>query len=136
MIMNTIQRILTVLSFLTFLWLTGCSTSKAPDNGSTATENKSLAPKRVDIRGNIIMSRYDQGQVVLEVEGFPSPDSRYTRAYVLVTPITQIIDKDGRTMSLNELHQGQNVAIQLRAGGDGTFVGIGVARKMWIEESF
>lgn len=82
------------------------------------------------------MSRYDQGQVILEVEGFPSQDSRYNRAYVLVVPTTQIIGIDGQSISLSELRQGQNVAILLRGGGRGSLVGLGVARKVWVEEIF
>lgn len=130
------QYILVTFFFLTTLCLTGCSTSNAPAETET-TAYKSLAPQRVDIRGSIITRQYDQGQVILEVESFaPSPESRYDRAYVLVLPTIQIIAPDGRTISLNELQQGQNVAILLRGGGEGNIVGLGVARKMWIEERF
>ena len=97
---------------------------------------KSLAPQRVDIRGSIIMKRYNQGQVVLEVEGFPSQYNRYNRAYVLVLPTTQIVGSEGSSISLSELQQGQNVAILLRSGGKGNQVGMGIARKMWIEEVY
>ncbi|MGV3586485.1 MAG: hypothetical protein ACO1OF_05760 [Adhaeribacter sp.] len=79
------------------------------------------------------MRQYSQGQVVLEVEGFPSQDSRYNRAYVLVLPTTQIIGPEGKSISLSELQQGQNVAVLLRSGGKGNLVGMGIARKMWIE---
>lgn len=131
-----IQHILMTFFFLTTLCLSGCSTSNAPADTET-TAYKSAAPQRVDIRGSIIMRRYDQNQVMLEVDSFaPSPDSRYNRAYVLVLPTTQIIGPDGRTISLSELQQGQNVAILLRGGGRGNQVGLGVARKMWIEEIF
>ncbi|GAB3528994.1 hypothetical protein GCM10027443_07550 [Pontibacter brevis] len=73
---------------------------------------------------------------MLEVEGFPSQDSRYNRAYVLVEPITQIVGVDGKPISLSELRQGQNVAILLRNGGMGNLVGMGVARKVWLEEVY
>ena len=117
--------------------LTSCKTSTTPASSTSTTEAQSLAPQRVDIRGSIIVSRYNQGQVALEVEGFPgSPDSRYNRAYVLVLPTTQIIGMEGQTISLSELHQGQQVAILLRGGGKGNFVGMGIARKIWVEESF
>lgn len=132
--MNSKHIRLIALLFFTTLWLSGCSTSNAPDDTET-TAYKSLAPRKVDIRGSIVMRRYDQGQVMLEVEGFgTSQDSRYDRAYVLVLPTTQIVAPDGRTMSLSELQQGQNVAILMRGGGRGNFVGVGVARKMWLEE--
>ncbi|MGV3538442.1 MAG: hypothetical protein ACO1OQ_01440 [Rufibacter sp.] len=131
------------LSFLclSLLWLAGCTTANAPAdataNAETTQQVKSLAPARVDIRGTIIQSRYDQGQVTLEVEGFTgSPDSRYSRAYVLVQPITQIVNADGKTISLSELRQGQDVAITLRGGGRGNFVGVGIARKVWLEERY
>ncbi|MCJ8164159.1 hypothetical protein MKJ04_04845 [Pontibacter sp. E15-1] len=91
----------------------------------------------MDIRGSIVASRYNEGQVVLEVENFsPSPNSRYNRAYVLVVPTAQIIGADGQTISLSELGQGQNVSVLLRGGGRGNFVGIGVARKLWVENDF
>ncbi|MBF9254733.1 hypothetical protein I2I11_15615 [Pontibacter sp. 172403-2] len=135
---KNIQCSLVVFCFLANMGMTGCQTSTAPAgiaNTETA-ENRSLAPRRVDIRGSIIMSRYNQGQVMLEVEGSPSPDTRYDRAYVLVVPTTQIIGIDGQAISLSELRQGQNVAILLRNGGKGNFVGLGVARKVWIEDIF
>jgi hypothetical protein len=136
MVINNIQHSLAAFCFLATVWVTGCQTSSAPPGTSdTATaDNKSLAPQRVDIRGSIIMRRYNQGQVMLEVEGFPTQDTRYNRAYVLVVPTTQIIDADGQSVSLSELQQGQNVAILLRGGGKGNLVGLGVARKLWVEE--
>lgn len=73
---------------------------------------------------------------MLEVEGFPSQESRYNRAYVLVLPTTQIISPEGDPVSLSELQQGQNVAILLRSGGKGNLVGMGIARKMWVEEFY
>jgi 3-dehydroquinate synthase class II len=89
----------------------------------------------VDIRGRVIASRYSEGQVILEVEALaPSVDSRYQRAYVLVTPTAQKLGPDGGPISISELHQGQNVAILLRGGGRGTLYGVGVARKLWVEE--
>ncbi len=70
---------------------------------------------------------------MIEVEGVSSQDSRYNRAYVLVLPVTQIISPEGSSLSLSELRQGQNVAILLRSGGRGNLVGMGVARKVWVE---
>lgn len=130
-----LQQALAAFCLFATIWMSGCQTST---NASTATaENRSLAPKRVDVRGSITMRRYDQGQVILEVDGFPSPDSRYKRAYVLVEPITQIVGPDGGSISLSELQQGQNVAVLLRGGGRGNnFVGMGVARKLWVEERY
>ena len=129
-------QILLTLLFFAALCLGGCSTSVA--SGSTEAEgNRSLAPDRVDIRGQIVMLRYHEGQFVLEVEGrAPSPNSRYNRAYVLVLPTTEIIGLDGKGVNMNELTQGQNVAVLLRGQGEGDFVGMGVARKMWIEEPY
>ncbi len=117
------------------VWMTGCQTSNTPAGTADAAtkEQNRLAPQRVDIRGSIIMSRYNQGQVVLEVEGVPSQESRYNRAYVLVLPVTQIVSPNGSALSLSELRQGQNVAILLRSGGRGNLVGMGVARKVWVE---
>jgi hypothetical protein len=126
------------LCFLFACGLTACHTSTAPAGSADAANagTKGLAPQRVDVRGSIIMRRYDQGQVMLEVEGFPSQHNRYNRAYVLVLPTTQIIGTDGKLVSLSELQQGQNVAILLRSGGNGNQVGVGVARKMWVEEAY
>lgn len=116
--------------------LSNCQSAQAPADGST-NGRKSMAPERVDIRGSIFASRYSDGQVVLEVEGTPpNINSVYDRAYVLVTPTAQVVDQEGRTISLNELRPGQNVAILLRGGGRGTRVGIGVARRVWLEELF
>jgi hypothetical protein len=133
-----LQQGLIAFCFLTTVWMTGCQTSTAPaGTTNTATaENKRLAPQRVDIRGSILTRRYDQGQVMLEVEAIPSTDSRYTRAFVLVVPTTQIVDVEGRSISLSELQQGQQVAILLRSGGKGNFVGLGVARKVWVEKIY
>ncbi|MDX5437839.1 MAG: hypothetical protein LPK03_11625 [Pontibacter sp.] len=116
------------------VWLSGCQTSSAPSGSTTDRVNRNPSPERVDIRGNIIARHYDAGQVMLEVENFtPSPASRYDRAFVLVQPTTQIFDAQGQTISLSELQQGQNVAILLRGGGNGNRVGIGIARKLWLE---
>ena len=71
---------------------------------------------------------------MLEVEGITSQNSRFTRAYVLVQPSTQIVDTNGQSISLSELQQGQNVAILLRGGGRGNLEGIGIARRIWLEE--
>lgn len=131
---RNIRSSLFVFCCLSLWWLAGCTTATAPAD-ATGVQYQSMAPARVDVRGAITMSRYDRGQVVLEVEGFgTNPNSRYNRAYVLVEPITQIIGPDGKTVSLSELRQGQDVAIVLRGGGRGTFVGVGVARKVWLEQ--
>ncbi len=124
------------MAFLSTLWLGGCrTTSPGGSPGSATAENRSLAPQRVDIRGNVIASRYAEGQVVLEVEALaPSVDSRYQRAYVLVTPTAQMVGPDGGPISVSELRQGQRVAILLRGGGQGTLYGVGVARKLWVED--
>jgi hypothetical protein len=129
---------LVAFCLLTTVWITGCRTSTAPaGTTNTATaERKSAAPERVDIRGSILMRRYHQGQVMLEVEGTPATGSRYNRAYVLVVPTTQIVNRDGRSISLSELQQGQQVAILLRSGGKGNLVGLGLARKIWVEEIY
>ena len=134
--MKNLRLGLTAFCFLATLWLSGCRTAPAPSNAETAAAEgrKSVAPERVDIRGYITMSRYNQGQVVLEVEGVLTADTRYQRAYVLVLPTTQMVDADGDPISLSELVQGQHVAILLRAGGRGNLVGVGVARKLWVEE--
>ncbi|WP_106219204.1 hypothetical protein [Pontibacter ummariensis] len=135
--MKHIQQGLMVFCILIALGMSSCRTSNEAGTVETASETyKSMAPQRVDVRGSIIRSQYNQGQVILEVEGLPSPDSRFNRAFVLVEPITQIVDAEGRTISLSELRQGQNVAILLRGGGQGNFVGLGVARKLWVEEPF
>jgi hypothetical protein len=130
---KNVSQELVAFCLLAVLGTTACQTGAAPAGTATAAAaEKGLAPQRVDIRGSIIMKRYNQGQVMLEVEGFPSQDSRYNRAYVLVLPTTQIVGPDG-SISLSELQQGQHVAVLLRAGGKGNFVGMGVARKMWVE---
>jgi hypothetical protein len=136
-----IKKVKQGLVAVCLLWALGmpaCQTSTAPAGTADAAtaEKKSLAPQRVDIRGSIIMRRYNQGQVVLEVDGFTSQQSRYNRAYVLVVPTTQIVGADGSAISLSELQQGQNVAVLLRAGGKGNLVGMGVARKVWVEERY
>ena len=130
-----LQQGLVLFYVLVAVWMTGCQTSSPPGGTADAAtkEKNGLAPQRVDIRGSIIMSRYNQGQVVLEVEGVPSPESRYNRAYVLVLPITQIVSPEGSSLSLSKLRQGQNVAVLLRSGGRGNLVGMGVARKVWVE---
>ncbi|WP_276497122.1 hypothetical protein [Pontibacter litorisediminis] len=127
-----IKHLLLSLALLSACWLTGCRTVTAPADG---TVPGSMAPQRVDIRGSVVSSRYSEGQVVLEVENFmPSVNSRYDRAYVLVQPTAQMLGVDGQPISVSELHQGQNVAILLRGGGQGTRIGVGIARKLWVEE--
>ncbi|QMU28354.1 hypothetical protein [Adhaeribacter radiodurans] len=132
---NLIKQILLSGCFLMAIGIFGCKTSAGTNSAASATNNRNLPPVNVDIRGSIIMSRYNQGQVMLEIESFAAnKGTRYNRAYVLVLPTTQIIGPDGGSISLSELRQGQNVAGFLRGGGKGNLVGIGVARKLWIEE--
>jgi hypothetical protein len=127
---------LVAFCLLATMWMTGCQTSKAPAGTTNGATAKNLAPERVDIRGSIIARRYNQGQVMLEVDGLPATGSRYNRAYVLVLPTTQIVNQEGGSISLSELQQGQKVAILLRSGGKGNLVGLGVARKVWVEDLF
>lgn len=136
--MKYIQQGFGQLFILVLLTLTACQTSTRATNAGTETAaSQSLAPKRVDIRGSIVMRRYDQGQVMLEIEGFTTTaDSRYNRAFVLVLPTSQMFGLDGQTISLSELQQGQRVAIILRGGGKGSMTGVGVARKLWIENPY
>lgn len=117
-----------LVSFCFLLALTACQKGTAPTATTHAqtTEEKRLSPQRVDIRGSIISSRYNQGQVMLQVEGISSQYSRYNRAYVLVLPTTQIVGSEGKSISLSELQQGQNVAVLLRSGGQGNLEGIGI----------
>ena len=134
--MNNIHKLIISILLLGIMWLGSCQTGSTPA-GTATDENKSLAPERVDIRGSIIASRYSDGQVVLEIEGVPpAPGSRYDRAYVLVLPTVQIIDPEGDVINFNELRQGQNVAILLRGGGQGNRVGVGVARRIWVEDIY
>ncbi|PSR53052.1 hypothetical protein AHMF7605_05690 [Adhaeribacter arboris] len=112
--------------------ITACKTSNTSTN-STNTANRNLAPQNVDIRGSISTRHYEQGQVMIEVESFTAQGTRYNRAYVLVLPTTQIVGPDGQSISLSELQQGQMVAAFLRGGGKGNLVGLGVARKLWVE---
>ncbi|TPE42958.1 hypothetical protein [Pontibacter mangrovi] len=137
--MKQLNSILAIGILACSLLLGGCQRN-ATSSTNTDTESaayKSLAPQRVDIRGSVVSRHYNQGQVMLEVEAFgSSPDSRYDRAYVLVLPTAQLTGTDGRSISLNELQMGQQVAILLRGGGRGNFVGIGVARKLWVEERY
>ncbi|GAB3202380.1 hypothetical protein ABID22_003897 [Pontibacter aydingkolensis] len=136
MITKDVRNWLGALTFLISLCLSGCQSGNAPASSPIET-NRSLAPQRVDIRGSILSSQYSDGQVILEVERLsPSPDSRYDRAYVLVLPTAQMVDSEGLSVSISELRPGQNVAILLRAGGQGNRTGIGVARKLWIEDRF
>ena len=132
-IINVQQAILAIFLLFT-ICITSCQTSNVPTTTNTSTANrKNLPPQRVDIRGSIINRHYSQGQVMLEVEGLTSQNTRFNRAFVLVLPTSQIVDVNGSTISLSELQIGQNVAILLRAGGKGNLVGMGVARKMWVE---
>ncbi len=135
---KNVQRALVPLCLLLAFLLTACQKATAPAGtaNTETTDNKRLSPERVDIRGSIIRNRYNQGQVMLEVEGTPSQYSRFNRAYVLVLPTTQIIGTDGKSISLSELQQGQNVAVLLRSGGQGNLEGIGIARKIWVEEVY
>jgi hypothetical protein len=135
---KNLQLVILTLCFLLAFWLTSCQKGSALTRSTNVEtgENKRLSPDRVDIRGSIIRSRYNQGQVMLEVEGTLSQNSRYNRAYVLVLPSTQIVGRDGTSISLSELRQGQDVAILLRSGGKGNLEGIGTARIIWIEETY
>ena len=129
-----------ILFLLAFALLTGCKSSVTPTKSTNAPASEEAEPtvplRRVDVRGTVIRKVYDQGQVTLEVEGTTSQYARFTRAFVLVTPITQIVGLDGKTISMNELYEGQTVAILLRGGGQGNLVGVGVARKLWLEERY
>jgi hypothetical protein len=137
---TNLQHAFMSFCFMVALCLTACQKGSAPTASSKAeTSDKArLSPERVDIRGSIIRSKYNQGQVMLEVEGTPaqSQNSRFTRAYVLVQPSTQIVGTDGQSISLSELGQGQNVAILLRGGGQGNLEGIGIARTIWLEQVY
>ncbi|WP_192822625.1 hypothetical protein [Rufibacter sp. LB8] len=138
MTFNSIKNLISCC--LLVLTLSACSTANTPQDGTAPEESaaprfRTLAPPRVDIRGTITSSRYDQGQVMLEVEGYgPTNQTRYSRAFVLVLPTLQILNPDGKSVSMNELRPGQDVAIMLRSGGQGNLIGVGVARKMWLEE--
>ncbi|QNF34482.1 hypothetical protein HUW51_17760 [Adhaeribacter swui] len=131
---NKIRLSLWAICLLLMVSSTACKTgSTASSNNTSNTDRRNLPPERVDIRGSIINRHYSQGQVMLEVEGIVSQNTRYNRAFVLVLPTSQITDLNGSTISLSELQIGQNVAVLLRAGGKGNLVGMGVARKMWVE---
>ncbi|GAB3812206.1 hypothetical protein [Pontibacter rugosus] len=139
MSINNIRHYMAAFTILAIITLAGCQSSSTPAGSADAeaTADRRLAPQRVDIRGSVVSSRYDQGQVILEVENYaPSPNSRYTRAYVLVLPTAQMVGPDGQAISVSELRQGQQVAILLRGGGEGNLVGMGVARKVWVENNF
>lgn len=135
---KNVQHTFVFLCLLFVLWLTACQKGPAPSSTATVenTEQKDLSPQRVDIRGSILRSRYNQGQVIIEVEGVPSQYSRYNRAYVLVLPSTQIVGRNGESISLSELQQGQQVAVLLRSGGKGNLEGMGIARKLWVENIY
>lgn len=118
------------------LWgLGSCRTADATNAGTATETTGSVAPDQVDIRGMIEMSRYRKGQIILAIEGRgPSPNSRYDRAYVLVLPTTQIIGQNGEAKHMSDLVQGIQVAATLRGRGQGEFEGIGIARKIWLED--
>jgi hypothetical protein len=134
-----------ILSGLLPLWLVGCRTA-APTGPATAensvtTEDSTeapiprISPKRVDIRGYITQREYNQGQMVILVEGTLDQNSQFSRAVVLVTPITQVIGPDGKSRNLSELAMGQYVSILFRGRfrqGAG-FSAQATARKLWIE---
>ncbi|GAB2542947.1 hypothetical protein [Rufibacter soli] len=134
-----------ILSGLLPLWLVGCQT--APPAGPATAENSvktsdsteapipRISPKRVDIRGYITQREYSQGQMVILVEGTLDQNSQFSRAVVLVTPITQVIGPDGKSRNLSELAMGQYVSILFRGRfrqGAG-FSAQATARKLWIE---
>ncbi len=131
---SNLRQVASVFFLAAVLTSTGCQTSNTPVASTSAPDSRNLAPQRVDIRGSIIVRHYDKGQVMLEVEGLTSPNSRFSRAYVLVTPTTQLVGTDGTSISLSELQLGQQVAVLLRGSGKGNMVGMGVARKLWVEE--
>ncbi|RNI23661.1 hypothetical protein [Rufibacter latericius] len=134
-----------LLSLLTSLFLISCQAT-APTSANTATGETTqestpdtgprFSPQRVDVRGTITQREYNQGQMLILVEGFTDRFSRYSRAVVLVTPVTQIVGLDGKTISLSELQNGQQVAVQFRGRYRESVTGFSaqaVARKMWIE---
>lgn len=128
-----------IFCFYVALGLTACQTSSISEgtievNTTDSTATRRLSPERVDIRGFIIQDRYYQGQVTLEIEGTPSQHTRYNRAAVLVLPTTQVIGKGGKSAGLPDLRQGQYVSVLLRSGGRGNQEGVGIARKIWLEE--
>ncbi|WP_210462474.1 hypothetical protein [Rufibacter roseolus] len=145
------KKIKTLTLYLFFLLtaglcLTSCqTTAPAGTENTTATSNAEedttpagprFSPQRVDVRGTITQREYNQGQMLILVEGFPDRFSRFGRAVVLVTPITQIVGLDGKTISLSELQTGQQVAVQFRGRFRESVTGFAaqaVARKMWIE---
>ncbi len=141
---KNIRNALVGFSFSVMLGLSACQTTttatetaeSATSGEEEATEPKRLSPDRVDVRGFIIRDRYYQGQVTIEVEGTPSQYVRYNRAAVLVLPTTQIVGIGGKPAGLSDLRQGQVVSIVLRAGGRGNQEGVGVARKVWLEEPY
>ncbi|WP_181307365.1 hypothetical protein [Rufibacter sp. XAAS-G3-1] len=136
----------TLFTFLAF-YLTACQTmapvgtdATANATGTDATAEMDTvirySPQRVDVRGVISQREYSQGQMLILVEGVTDQNSRFSRAVVLVTPITQIVGLNGRSISLSELQNGQQVAIQFRGRfreSIGGFSAQATARKMWIE---
>jgi hypothetical protein len=127
-----------------FSW-TGCQTIAPTGPDVAATDNAvegdtttyvRLAPERVDIRGVITQREYNQGQVLILVEGFVGQNTRFSRAVILVSPITQIIGINGRSISLSELNLGQQVAVLFRGRYRESVIGFSAqatARKLWVE---
>ncbi|MBC3539392.1 hypothetical protein ACFSC6_17875 [Rufibacter sediminis] len=141
------NRLASVLFALAAFYMTSCQTTApvGPDASANATvtdENAVMdtlvrySPQRVDVRGTITQREYNQGQMLILVEGITDQNTRFSRAVVLVTPITQIVGLNGRTISLSELQNGQQVAIMFRGRYRESVSGFSaqaVARKMWIE---
>ncbi|ALI99059.1 hypothetical protein [Rufibacter tibetensis] len=144
--MKKIRDLIAPLIFILIsgLYLSGCQAiAPATSTDATASEESSAdagprySPDRVDVRGTITQREYNQGQMLILVEGVTDPRySRFSRAVVLVTPVTQIVGLDGRTISLSELQNGQQVAILFRGRFRESVSGFSaqaVARKIWLE---
>lgn len=134
-----------LLFTLATAYLTACQTTAplGPEAAQTSDQEASAtdtlvrySPQRVDVRGVITQREYNQGQMLLLVEGVTDANTRFSRAVVLVTPLTQIVGLEGRSVSLSELQNGQQVAIQFRGRFRESVTGFSAqatARKMWIE---
>jgi hypothetical protein len=142
------KKIRIIVAGTLFTWLalhmSACQTMAPVSTDTTATDATAemdtiirYSPQRVDIRGTITQREYSQGQMLILVEGVSDPgNSRFNRAVVLVTPITQIVGMNGRSISLSELQNGQQVAILFRGRYRESITGFSAqatARKMWIE---
>lgn len=146
---NKLRSLWLALWILLAAWFAGCQTTSlssenpneevapatAENEEATSGEFRSMAPDRVDVRGFINRKVYHEGQLTIFVEGTRGQGALYDRAWVLVTPITQIMGKNGKRISLSELSEGQRVAVTLRGRGQqlGTFAGRGIANRLWVE---